>query len=236
MRSIFAAMAFAVSAVLAASAQAGENVVVVELYTSQGCSSCPPADELLTKLADRDGVLALALHVDYWDYIGWKDIFGDPSFSARQKAYARATGQRTVYTPQMIIGGRDSIVGTKAMEVADALNSHSALPVNADLQLSRNGNRLSVAATWVSGKPAPKKMVLQLVQYMPEEKVRITRGENAGRTITYSNIVTHWQPIGNWDGRGCKTVTVDLGSSTAPLAVILQTDNYGPILAAAALR
>ena len=217
-------------------ARAGENLVVVELYTSQGCSSCPPADALLEKLAPRDDVLALALHVDYWDYIGWKDIFGSPAYSDRQRAYARAKGHRTIYTPQMIVGGNDHIVGNKAMELADAINAQSAQPKLADINLQQNGKKLTISAEWAGSKAAPRKMVFQLVGYVPAQDVEIRRGENAGRTIRYVNIVQHWQAVGNWDGKSKKRISVDLNSKGMLYAVILQADRNGPILAAAKLN
>jgi hypothetical protein len=96
--------------ILSAPSLAQDRPVLVELFTSQGCSSCPPADALLHKLARRDDVVALALHVDYWDYIGWKDTFAKAAHSARQRAYAREAGRRMVYTPQMIINGADHVV------------------------------------------------------------------------------------------------------------------------------
>ena len=95
--------------------------VVVELYTSQGCSSCPPADALLEQLAARDDVIALSLHVDYWDYLGWQDAFANPAFTKRQRGYAARAGSSMIYTPQMVIGGRDHIVGTKGMELSDLI-------------------------------------------------------------------------------------------------------------------
>lgn len=104
---------------------AQDNPVVVELYTSQGCSSCPPADEYFHKsLAHRDDLIALSLHVDYWDYLGWKDHLASPEYSKRQRNYARAAGHRSVYTPQMIIGGVDHVVGNHPSEVKDKIADH----------------------------------------------------------------------------------------------------------------
>ena len=109
-------------------ARAAEPVVVVELYTSQGCSSCPPADKLLAELASRKDVLPLALHVDYWDYIGWADVFADPAYTKRQRAYARVAGSRSIYTPQMIVGGKDHVIGFKPMAVAGVMGGeHSGI-------------------------------------------------------------------------------------------------------------
>ena len=107
-------------------AAAESRPVVVELFTSQGCSSCPPADAFLHELSQRDDVIALALHVDYWDYIGWKDIFAQPAFTKRQKAYAKAGGRRSVYTPQMIIGGQDHVVGTHEENASALIQQHAA--------------------------------------------------------------------------------------------------------------
>ena len=100
-------------------------VVVVELFTSQGCSSCPPADALLERLSGRNDVIALSLHVDYWDYIGWKDKFASLAHTKRQQAYARAGGRRSVYTPQMIVNGLDDVAGTAPMDVVDMIDRHS---------------------------------------------------------------------------------------------------------------
>ena len=182
-------------AVLAGVVAAETRPVVVELYTSQGCSSCPPADALLHKLAKRDDVIALALHVDYWDYIGWKDAFASPQNTARQKNFARVAGRRSVYTPQMIIAGQDHVVGSHPMDVADLIRLHAARDQDVDLQLSRSGETLAIR---VESRGRVGKAVVQLVRYDPAAKVKITRGENAGKTLTYSNIVTEWRELGNW--------------------------------------
>ena len=103
--------ALALAAALAPAARAQHSPVVIELFTSQGCATCPPADTLLDQLAARPGIIALALHVDYWDYLGWKDAFAQPQFSDRQKAYAKSRRERSVFTPQMIVQGADPVIG-----------------------------------------------------------------------------------------------------------------------------
>ncbi|HHB81142.1 MAG TPA: DUF1223 domain-containing protein, partial [Aliiroseovarius sp.] len=108
-------------------------LVVVELFTSQGCSSCPPADALLARLAQRDDVLALSMHVDYWDYIGWPDTFAQPKNTERQKAYAHAAGMRSIYTPQMIIAGKDHVIGSKPMDVVDYIEMSRAAPARVEM-------------------------------------------------------------------------------------------------------
>lgn len=208
---------------------AGENLVVVELFTSQGCSSCPPADGIFGEIAQRDDVLALALHVDYWDYIGWKDEFADPAFTARQKAYAYAHAKSSIYTPQMIVGGQDVLVGLKPMTLADLIQDHGAKPAQVDLTARRDGNRIDVEVT-DAARHVP--MLIELVTYIPKRTVSITRGENAGRTLDYHNIVATWTRLGEWSGEGTfrATVTVDSDNS---VAVLVQEKGPGAIVAAA---
>lgn len=205
--------------------------VVVELYTSQGCSSCPPADAMLHDLAKRDGVIALALHVDYWDYIGWKDSFGRPENTARQHAYARAANATTVYTPQMVIGGLDHVIGSRPMQVMDVVQAHSAQPNPVVVDVARRGNRLSITAeTRRRGN-----YTVQLVRYIPEQTVAISRGENAGRNLSYANIVTAWDVLDRWDGRDDLDMDVSV-SGDQPIVVIIQQSTNGPIVGAAQLR
>ena len=212
---------------------AADGPVVVELFTSQGCSSCPPADALIGQIAERDDVIALALHVDYWDYIGWKDEFADPSHTVRQRAYSRAAGKRSIYTPQMIVGGQDHIVGAKAMKLADLLNAHKARPNPANVSLTRDGDRIRITAT-AEGR-MPTRSVVQLVTYTPEAIVNIQRGENAGRKLSYHNIVRQWVTVGDWDGEGTYRATVKVPRGMA-VAVLVQTAGQGPMLGAAKLR
>lgn len=212
---------------------AADNPVVVELYTSQGCSSCPPADALLHELAPRDDVIALALHVDYWDYIGWKDIFADPAHTKRQRAYARVAGARAVYTPQMVVMGQEHLVGLRPMELADLIRAHGAKKAPVQLSLSQSGGKVQISANPVT--PLDRAVVVQVVRYSPKETVDIRRGENAGKRMTYVNIVTSWKPIGEWDGQEPTMIEVD-AQGDEPVVVILQEQGPGPILAAARLR
>lgn len=214
--------------------RAEADTVVVELFTSQGCSSCPPADKLLGEIAKRDGVIALSLHVDYWDYLGWKDIFGNPAFTNRQRGYAKAANSTMIYTPQMVIGGTDHIVGTKAMDLADALEVHGAKPTVIALKLARSGNQVSIDAMPKEGASMPARMLVQLVRYSAEQTVAIARGENAGRNITYHNVVTSWTLLGEWDGSAPLDVSAK-AEGDAPAVVIIQDGASGPILAAARL-
>ncbi len=216
--------------ILTATSAIADRLVVVELFTSQGCSSCPPADELLAELADREDVLPLALHVDYWDYIGWRDVHADPAFTKRQKAYAHAAGAHSVYTPQMVVDGQMHIVGYKPMKLAMALRERMAGSPVAKIATRRDGNRVEVVVE-PTGRSAAD-CVVSLVRYTPSSTTKIERGENAGRTITYRNIVTAISPLGNWDGtsRFTRSVPVSAGGN---YAVLVQHKNAGPILGAA---
>ena len=222
------ALAAALAAPLAA--RADDGPVVVELFTSQGCSSCPPADALLHDLAAEPGVIALALHVDYWDYLGWADAFASPAFTARQHAYARAAGSRTVYTPQFIIGGQDHGVGARAMEVGSAIRAHAAADSGVELQAARTAGGLRIEAT--AARPAD--MVVQLVRFDPLRSVDVLRGENAGRTLRYANVVTAWDRIARWDGSAPLALDATLSGADGAV-VIVQAAGNGPILAAARL-
>jgi hypothetical protein len=207
-----------------------EGVVVIELYTSQGCSSCPPADEFVAMLAANPRILPLALHVDYWDYIGWADKFAQAKFTDRQRDYARAIGSRTIYTPQLIIGGLDRIEGFAPEETAEQLHKHLAVTSDVRLSVMREGDSIVIRAEADPPLDAPVRM--QLVRYTPEETVTIERGENAGKTITYHNIVTSWEGLGTWTGQEPMEITVPF-TGDQPGAVIVQSEGPSAILAAA---
>ena len=210
-----------------------QNATVVELYTSQGCSSCPPADKMLSELAKRDDVIALALHVDYWDYLGWVDDLANPAYTQRQRDFARARGSRTVYTPQMVFGGVDHVIGSRPMEVMDQIQSHGAAPDAIEVALQRTGDTLRIDARMVGSYRG--NAVVQIVRYTPEVTRDIRRGENAGSTITYSNVVYSWQNAGSWNTQSPLAMQATL-SGADPVAVIIQDGTDGAVLGAAQLR
>jgi len=218
-------------------AVAQHNPVVVELFTSQGCAACPPADRLLEDLADREDVIALALHVDYWDYIGWADSFGQAQFSNRQKAYARAKGRSSVYTPQMIIGGIDEVKGSSKPQVMGTLGTHLSMNfVRGTIRIALSGERgrdVTIEATADGGLPFATEV--QLVRYKDAESVDILAGENAGRSVIYRNIVTSWRSLGVWDGVRPFRQTVPAEGSDA-VVVVIQEQGMGPIVGAARRR
>jgi hypothetical protein len=224
---------FAAQAPASAQYMEGEPGIVVELFTSQGCAACPPADALMARVAARPGVIALSLHVDIWDYLGWPDRFAQPAFTERQKAYARAEGSRSLFTPQMIVAGTHRLGGARGMELADLLQAEAGRPARVDLVLRRNGTMLEIVAS--AEPPLERGAVVDLVRYTPQATVDISGGENAGRTVTHHNIVTLWETLGLWDGSGTVAFHVRL-EGPEPAVVIVQEAGPGPILAAARSR
>lgn len=212
-------------------ARAQPAPVVVELFTSQGCVFCPPADEILEELAAGPGVLALALHVTYWDYLGWKDVFGDERHDLRQRGYARREGKHTVYTPQMIVQGTDRVGGAKHHKATALIDAHQRKAPSVTVEIEREGTLLLVrlAPVAVAGvEPAD----IYLVRFNDGDVVDITAGENAGQTLSYTNVVTDWTKVGDWDGRTPAQLSVDAPGPDAA-ALIVQQDEFGPILSAA---
>ena len=207
----------------------GQNApVVVELFSSQGCSSCPPADEYLVELAQKRDIIALGWHVDYWDYIGWEDIFAHPAFTERQKAYARALNERMIYTPQFIVNGAESSVAGQRAEVAALIQKYEQLAPGADLSIRRMGTsyEITLQNAYYLGP-----YDVHLVSVSPLETVEIYRGENAGRRIDYANIVTEWHNLGRWDGLWPTTFeTGVLGPGR--YAVLVQYEDNGEIIIA----
>jgi hypothetical protein len=176
---------------LSARARAAVSPVVVELFTSQGCSSCPPADRLLSELARRPGVLALSHHVDYWDRLGWKDPYSSPEATLRQRGYARALGLRNIYTPQMVIDGRIDVVGNDPAAVDRALARARTAPTAA-LSLTRAGNDLVL-----QGQAAR----LRRFDFLAEARaVRVLAGENKGRALAHINVVRKIGAPIDWAG------------------------------------
>ncbi len=213
---------------------------VVELFTSQGCSSCPPADKLAERLVEEDNdVLTVLMPVDYWDYLGWKDTLASPVHSQRQRAYATRRGDRSVYTPQMVINGEEHVVGSRERDVRAALERADPFTAEVDLTISD----MVVQADLDGQLPAGAKMAtVYFLRIEDEATIDIGRGENAGRTIRYVNIVRNLQPIGVWEG-GAETFRMPKSKlmlkGDARCAIIVQIedrDGPGKIIGAAVMN
>ena len=186
--------------------------VVVELFTSQACSSCPPADALLVELASQPGVLALDFHVDYWNGPGWHDPFSQHGFTLRQQAYASTLADHEVYTPELVVGGGQGVVGTDVGAVRQALAAASASP-QVPLTLRREGVGLSVEAGGGGGQAT-----LWLVGYDPHHTTHVGGGENGGRTLVEANVVRSMTSIAAWSGTPLhRQVAVPEGEAAAAL-------------------
>jgi hypothetical protein len=241
MKSISILTLAAAALMLAVPAHAGDVRVnpkaVVELFTSQGCSSCPKADALFSELGKRDDLIALAWHVDYWDYIGWPDTFGDPANSDRQRAYAESWGSSRIYTPQLIVNGAKGVVGSREKEVSGAIDE-AALAVPVALTLSADALEVTVGPQ-AGGSEA----VVWLITFKDHAAVLIERGENAGKTVDYAQIVTGRQMLGIWDPNGGTHLKLLLSELTADgsngAVILVQGDKDGlpgPILGAAQVQ
>ncbi len=221
-----AALTFGAALPLAAE----QRPVVVELYTSQGCSSCPPADAMLAELRERSDVIAIALHVDYWDYIGWQDEFGHPAHAERQRAYAAKAGRRSVFTPEMIVNGQTDIVGAKPMKLSKAIADHMKKAPRITLDAERDGRTIALRSTVPSGAVAP--MEVHVLHLHPSHTSKITRGENRGKTYEYTNIAHDWRVAGTWDGASPLDMTVQVAGDD-PVVVLIQEAGAGAIVGAA---
>jgi hypothetical protein len=183
-----------------AMAQAGEPRALLELFTSQGCSSCPPADKLLGEFSADPSVVALSVPIDYWDYLGWKDTLANPAHSARQRAYAHLRGDRQVYTPQIVVNGVAHALGSDhaAIEHAIALTDQKPGVMSLPVLVSMGGSGLNVQVDTAPTDHASGEV--WMCPLMKAVQVSIERGENHGRTITYHNVVRNWVKLGDWTG------------------------------------
>lgn len=218
---------------LAGSAMAADTKpsrpILLELFTSQGCSSCPPADAVLRNLGKRDDVLPLAFHVDYWDYIGWADPFASREFTARQENYARRRGFQ-VYTPQLVIDGRQALVGSNGAGAGFGIDSAKGGQKSVPSTIERSGSSVSYSVGAADGGNAK----VYLITFDGSETTAIKKGENAGRTIEYTNIVRSMRAVGDWRGAAVKqSVLLQPNEKGERLALLVQSDN-GDIWAVAA--
>jgi hypothetical protein len=220
--------------VIASPLAAQSPKAVVELFTSQGCSSCPPADAILSDLARRPDVIALTLPVDYWDYLGWKDTFGQRAFSWRQRSYAHLRGDHQVYTPQAVVNGTKPCLGSDRAQVDRSIADPEgkSLPVN--VTLSEKDGQVMVAVDGAPGHSAD----LWVLPVLKTRTVDIGRGENQGRRAAYTNVVRGFIRIGEWHGGPAHfQVPVSVAREEADGYVVLlqvpQGTKPGPILGAA---
>ena len=223
---------FAIAAALALGAATAEpRPVVIELYTSEGCSSCPPAEAFMGVLAQRSDVLPLSFHVDYWDNQGWHDRFSSADSTRRQRAYASKLHHDSVYTPQAIIDGQTDLVGSGNSAILSELaKPHEGVATR--IVIDTQYLDVSVAAQ-ASGKRSD----VLLVSYLREATSHIGRGENSGRTLQEFNIVRSIKRLGSWNGSAC-TFRLPLGSlpqDATHAAVLLQTQGQGAILGATSI-
>ena len=237
-----AILSTALPAAISWAAEVHRPKAVVELFTSQGCSSCPPADRLLEDFASRRETLALGWHVDYWDYLGWKDTFGDPENSERQRAYARTFGSGQVYTPQAVINGRTHVVGSRRDAVLDAVEEFAgtAKGLTVPIDAEATGGTLKVH---IALSPEAAGATLWMIYMTDRSGVEIERGENTGRRVVYANVVRDVEMIGmvkdqalqtefqvsDLDRRGYDSCALILQKTTAE-------GTPGPIVGAAFVR
>src|SRR5579872_1799877 len=218
-----------------------EPRAVVELFTSQGCSSCPPADKLIGELAKDPTVIALSMPIDYWDYLGWKDTLADARFSARQKAYSLMRGDRDVYTPQVVINGSFHVVGSDRAGIERAIDvtreSDGVMTVPVSMKLS--GKQISVSVAAANSAPGATHGEVWICSIAKAIPIAIARGENRGRELTYYNVVRNVLKVGDWNGSaGSWTVPLEnLSREGVDAAAVFVQDGSrerpGPMLGAA---
>jgi hypothetical protein len=215
--------------------KAGTEPVVVELFTSQGCSSCPPAEAFLNELAPRKDVIALEFHVDYWDYIGWKDAFAKPGFTKRQKDYVSSLKGRYSYTPQMVIDGRAHVVGSHRDEVESLIERYRAEDAGGPVVKINYQDKDELVDVSVGADSRETGTYdVMLFTFDKPHTTDVRRGENRGRVLTNANVVREMIRLGTWSGKAQTYKTSLSGKDgNGGCAVVVQKHDLGPVLAAA---
>ena len=211
-----------------------DSTVVLELFTSQGCSSCPAADIVFKSYAARSDIVALSMSVDYWDYLGWKDTLASPKFTKRQRAYAQARADGQVYTPQAVINGRSHVVGSSKSDIEAALKANAG-KLNA-ISMKAGLEKGTVTIDIAQSNDAIGEMTVWLAIVQAEAQIDVKAGENRGRKLTYYNVVRDLVPAGMWSGPATtirqQAAALSSGANQR-FAVIVQKGTGGPIVAAA---
>jgi hypothetical protein len=216
-------------------------ITVIELFTSQGCSSCPQADTLLKTFAERPNVVALTFPVDYWDYLGWKDTLASPKFSARQRAYATARGDGRVYTPQVVVNGLKHVLGSSEADIdkAIAITTPKIDPARVGVRVRSAKEHIIIDLDAARDPAKAGEATIWLALIRREVEVKIKRGENVGKIGVYHNVVREWMPVGVWNGTAA---TIKIAhhavkqSGADGCAIILQRGDAGAIVGAALLK
>jgi len=217
---------------------ADKGPVVVELYTSQGCNSCPPADAYLGKLAKRENIIALSFHVTYWDYLGWKDPFALKAATMRQRAFSRFFRRGFVYTPQMVIDGQSEVVGSRRSSVDRAIRKATQRTDKIAVHFRKDAaGRLHAVLPTRRASGAAERASIWLALFDRSRTTDIRRGENGGRKLTYHNVVRSLTRLGKWDGEAMRiAVPVPAAGSDGGrdgCVILVQSDQTGRILGAA---
>jgi hypothetical protein len=211
---------------------------VLELFTSQGCSSCPPADALLKHYADDPGIVALSMPVDYWDYLGWKDTFASPRNTERQRAYAKSRGDGAIFTPQVVVNGLIHANGAQKADIDQAIDltvKNTALQ-RVTIRFWQEANTLNIAVDGAEPGREVHEATIWLGLVQTSASVKIAKGENAGNTLTYTNVVRELTPIGLWKGQPLLIQiprAALMQAATQKSVVLVQEGKAGPIIGAA---
>ncbi len=220
----FYAIALFAAAVTASSPVLAGGKSVIELFTSQGCSSCPPADKLLGQLAAEPNLISLTLAVDYWDYLGWKDTLALHSHTKRQRSYAKMRGDMNVFTPQAVVNGVKFVVGSDAGEISAALRNHPSNEAEIALAVKRDGENIAVDVG-----PGKGKATVWMLSVASKVDVQIEKGENKGTNAVYFNVVRAWRNLGAWSGTPLRTsVPVSELTQNGADSVVVIVQNGGP--------
>ena len=244
-RKYMTGLGFALALLFAGDAEAGQpqtsHPVVIELFTSQGCSDCPAADRIVTELSKRKDVLALSLPITYWDMLGWKDTFATEANTYRQKSYAKTMNRSGIYTPQIIVDGKIDVVGNRRDRVMSAIaDRHSQIateqPVN--LVLGIASGRIEIAIPAAARAKEKTLATIWVMRTLSNATVNVQQGENKNHQLAYANLVRELHRAGEWTGEAMKIdVPITTGKSKHDgVAVVLQNHDYGQILAAAMIK
>jgi len=244
-RTVLAGVGLALALVLMGHANAGQpqgsHPVVIELFTSQGCSDCPAADRIVAELASRKDVLALSFPITYWDMLGWKDTFATEANTYRQKSYAKTMNRSGIYTPQIVIDGKIDVVGNQRDRVMSAISNRSTQiateqPINLALGIASGRVEIAIPAA-ARGKDKPL-ATIWVMRTLSHATVNVQQGENKNHQLVYANLVRELHRAGEWTGEAMKIdVPITTGKSKHDgVAVLLQSHDYGEVIAAAMIK